>query len=115
MLIACGMYTDLRELYTGIQVAGPKLTPDSINQGYHAIPKTPSNNSTVPSCFYLDSDYTCTKDETMVWWDPNGFDPDGNHGCWRLAENGKRYLLGNWSPGNYNTFISTSNVCNDFQ
>ncbi|HEX9889867.1 MAG TPA: hypothetical protein VGA69_10345, partial [Nitriliruptorales bacterium] len=45
-------YVELRQLFTGVQVAGPRLTPASIDQGFHAIPAVPSTDPSVPACFY---------------------------------------------------------------
>ena len=38
---ACEFYDDIFQLFTGIQVAGPRLGPTSIDKGYHAIPTSP--------------------------------------------------------------------------
>lgn len=92
----CRMYTDIRELFTGIQVAGPRLTPQTIDQGYHAIPKEPSNTPYSPACFYYTGEYNCVKDATVEWWDPSATDGDGNTGCYRMYGGGTRYLNGQW-------------------
>ena len=42
---ACGFYDDLRQLFTGIQVAGPKLAPETVDSGFHAIPAVASIES----------------------------------------------------------------------
>ncbi|HEX9765899.1 MAG TPA: hypothetical protein VGA36_03985, partial [Nitriliruptorales bacterium] len=42
-------YTNLRQLFTGIQVAGPNLTPEHVDEGFHAIPAIPSNDRSVPA------------------------------------------------------------------
>src|SRR5690348_15887693 len=55
-------YEDLRQLFTGIQVAGPRLTPSSMDQGFHAIPAVRSSNPQVPACYYDVNDYACTHD-----------------------------------------------------
>ena len=97
---ACTYYDDLRQLFTGIQVAGPKLTPATMDQGLHAIPAKPSDSPYEPSCYYLPGDYTCVKDAAAMWWDPNGPVGTGSTpGCWRMWEGGRRYLVGGWPPG----------------
>jgi hypothetical protein len=40
--IACEVYNDLRMVFTGIQVAGPKLHPATVEKGFRAIPAKPS-------------------------------------------------------------------------
>ncbi|HVF75858.1 MAG TPA: hypothetical protein VM938_12480 [Acidimicrobiales bacterium] len=110
-----GLYNDLRQLFTGIQVAGPRLGPTSVDKGYRAIPKGPSGNREVPACFYEPGDYTCTKDAVAQWWDPTGDSPNNDQaGCWRMTENGKRYLSGTWPDGNVTSQRSGSDPCNGF-
>lgn len=97
---ACLIYPDLRMLFTGIQVAGPRLGPKSIDRGYHAIPAIASTNPTVPACFFNPGDYACVKDAQAQWWDPSGVPPDADGtGCWKGMEGGRRYLAGTWPEG----------------
>ena len=37
-------YEALRQLFTGIQLAGPTLTPPKVDEGFHAIPPRPSSD-----------------------------------------------------------------------
>ncbi|HEX9889884.1 MAG TPA: hypothetical protein VGA69_10430 [Nitriliruptorales bacterium] len=95
----CGLrtfYEDLRQLFTGIQVAGPRLTPTSIDQGFHAIPPHVSSDPDAPACFYLPGDYTCVKDATVGWWDRNATNPSGLQGCYRLVDGGRRHTATSW-------------------
>ena len=97
----CLFYPDLRELFTGIQAAGPRLDPRNMDQGYHAIPAHASADPSVPACFYPTGDYSCVKDAQEEWWDPSGVaDTSSQPGCWRMMESGKRYLPGSWPPDN---------------
>lgn len=90
------LYIPMRQLFTGVQLAGPRLTPESMDEGFHAIPAVASTDASVPACFYEPGDYTCVKDAIAEWWDPAG--PGDNYpgqpGCWRLSDNSKRYLAG---------------------
>ncbi len=108
-------YDQLRQFFTGIQGAGPRLTPESVEKGFRAIPILASPNPRAPACFYEPGDYTCVKDAVAEWWDPEGSDPTpdtyGPKGCWRMAENGKRYLLGTW-PRRDVPQPSLDNICN---
>ena len=100
---ACNFYRGFFSLFKAIQVAGPELSPASVDQGHHAIPKQASNNPFVAACFYDPGDYTCVKDAQESWWDPDAPDPEGNvdvKGCWRMVRNGKRYLAGTYEGGN---------------
>ncbi len=97
---ACLIYPDLRMLFTGIQVAGPRLGPPTIDRGYHAIPAVASSDPTVPACFFDAGDYACVKDAQVQWWDPTGIPPDDDgQGCWRSMEGARRYLAGTWPDG----------------
>lgn len=116
---ACDTYNDLRQLFTGIQVAGPTLTPQTIDQGFHAIPIVESADPQLPTCYYLPDDYTCVKDSTIMHWDSSGRPTStstGQPGCWRMVGNGKRYL-----PGKFPTTVNlrgmkkNTNICNNFR
>jgi hypothetical protein len=90
-------YNDFRQLFTGIQVAGPRLGPSSIDRGFRAIPEISSNDPSVPACFYEPGDYTCVKDAVAMWWDPVATAPGGTtNGCYRAPEKGRRFLTGQW-------------------
>ena len=94
---ACLDYDNLRQIFTGIQVAGPKLGPFSIDKGYHAIPAIDSPDPRLPACYYLPGDYTCVKDTQAMWYDPTGVEPGGSTpGCYREVLGGKRFRDGNW-------------------
>jgi hypothetical protein len=92
---ACGLYERLRQLFTGIQVAGAKLGPTSVDKGFHAIPKIASDDPGTPACFYNLGDYTCVKDGEAMWWDAQAVPPNSaNPGCFKMVQGGKRYLIG---------------------
>lgn len=111
----CVMYNDVRQLFIGIQVAGPHLTPASMDQGFHAIPHVASTDPTVPACFYGPGDYNCVKDNVAEWWDPSGRDANDNPGCWRMPLGGTRYLTGRWPSGNVDAQKDTArDACNSY-
>ncbi|MFZ6003519.1 MAG: hypothetical protein ACOYXM_06235 [Actinomycetota bacterium] len=96
---ACDLYTNLRQLFIGIQVAGPRLGPTSIDKGFHAIPAIRSSDAQTPACYYLTNDYTCVKDYVLGLWDSAARADPQRPGCYRFAQ-GARYLLGEVPPGN---------------
>ena len=110
---ACDFYDDIFQLFTGIQVAGPRLRPTSVDKGYHAIPHIASSNPAVPACFYEPGDYTCVKDATVMWWDSAGRAPAAKAGCWRMVEGGKRYLTATWPPGDVGP-AQAHDPCNNY-
>jgi len=108
----CEPYRNLTQVFTGIQVAGPRLGPTSVDKGYHAIPPVRSADPQVPACFYNTGDYTCVKDTQALIWDAEGAAPGDNRpGCWRAIQAGKRYLTGEHPEGNINVNITGSEPC----
>ncbi|MEX2537782.1 MAG: hypothetical protein WD646_03925 [Actinomycetota bacterium] len=94
---SCGVYRSFFMLFRGIQVAGPFLTPDAVDQGNHTIPRRESDNPYIASCFFDPGDYTCVKDAQESWWDATAPDPNNNvgqRGCWRMSDGGQRHLAG---------------------
>lgn len=112
-------YEQLRQLFTGIQVAGPRLTPESMDRGFHAIPPLPSSDPRVPACFYEPGDYTCVKDAAAGWWDPTATNnlatgATSNQGCWRMAEGGQRHLINDWPDGDVIAQQGPDDPCNQY-
>ncbi|MEO6203983.1 MAG: hypothetical protein ABIO67_01165 [Mycobacteriales bacterium] len=113
---ACETYNDLRQLYTGIQVAGPNLTPKSVDQGFHAIPLVESTNPQLPTCYYLSNDYTCVKDSIIQHWDSTARTESNprTQGCWRMVGNGKRYLPQKFPGTDFDAMNNPRDICNEF-
>jgi hypothetical protein len=105
----CSDYDNLRQLFTGIQVAGPRLGPFSIDKGFHAIPAIESKDPRLPACYYEVADYTCVKDMQAMWYDRTAVAPGAsNAGCYRMAGGGKRYRKGDWPLVELNTLKDAS-------
>ena len=111
----CEHYRNLVQIFIGIQVAGPRLDPDSIDEGFHAIPRIQSNDVETPSCYYDVGDYTCVKDGIQEVWRANQVAPGKqNPGCWAVIEGGRRYLAGRWPEGNVDAQITGDEPCNGY-
>jgi hypothetical protein len=109
----CAMYPGIRLMFTGIQVAGPKLTPASMDKGYHAIPDKPSTDPFVPACYFDPGDYTCIKDAQLQYWDASGHSPGTTGGgCLRMIEEGKRYVAGTWPERDISALRGPDDDCN---
>ncbi len=116
------VYRDHFMLFQAIQVAGPRLTPESIDQGFHAIPEKESTDPYIAAFFFDPGDYTSVKDSTEVWWDPQGVPPGGADegsasgvsGCYRLVNEGHRYLAGRWQGGD-DAFRNPDDPCTGFE
>ena len=115
-------YRDHFMLFQAVQVAGPRLHPDTIDEGFHAIPEKQSTDPYIASCFFDPGDYSCVKDATEQWWDPNGIPQGGvtpgesTHatGCWRLVEGGQRYLAWRW-PAEETTVFRNDDPCTGYE
>ncbi|MGH9287456.1 MAG: hypothetical protein ACRD0V_04040, partial [Acidimicrobiales bacterium] len=91
----------LRDVFTGIQLAGPELTPESFRDGMLRYPPT-GGGPTRPLVARGDQgvwpefDYGGGPDQiTLMWWDPEAESVDevGNAGAgsYRFANGGERY------------------------
>ncbi|HEX9890009.1 MAG TPA: hypothetical protein VGA69_11060 [Nitriliruptorales bacterium] len=107
-------YEDLRLTFTAIQVAGPQLTPASIDVGLHAIPAHRSSSPSIPACFFEVDDYTCVKDANASWWDADAQRSPTATGCWRLARGGFRFIHGTWPAGDVLTLRGADDPCNTY-
>ncbi|HUR50308.1 MAG TPA: hypothetical protein VMY88_12375 [Acidimicrobiales bacterium] len=109
----CAMYAGIRLMFTGIQVAGPKLTPQSMDKGYHAIPDRRSTDPFVPACYFDVGDYTCIKDAQLEHWDASGQTPGtAGGGCLRMVEGGQRYVVGSWPERDIAALVKPDDPCN---
>jgi hypothetical protein len=99
------IYPPLLQLYQGIQMAGPDLTPQTFAGGMFRLPPT-GGQPGAPRVSYgqkglfhfAKSDFVSVDDSTLIWWDPTatGKDEQGKDGTgmYRYVSDGKRYLPG---------------------
>ena len=93
----------LRVMFSGIMLAGPELTPETMRDGFYRFepaggtPTDPSQ-SWGDHGFWPEQDNGGSNDGTIIWWDPEatGEDETGNPGTgmYRYAKGGERYKLG---------------------
>lgn len=97
----------VRNIFNGIQLAGPELTPEAfrdamlrypITAGYPTRPQQSWGEHGV----WDDFDYGGGDDAAVIWWDADaeGTDESGaeGKGMYRFANGGERYTIGNF-PG----------------
>ena len=110
--------TALIELYTGVEMAGPKLTPQTFAQGMYNYPAT-GGSPAYPLVKMTPDSPVLIKDFTEVWWNRTGRGKDevnqDNNGILMKAGGGKRYLFGQWptsdpSPFDPNGAVFTSDT-----
>ena len=100
--------------FTGVHLAGPKLTAKSFAAGLQRFPPA---STTTPTRLHLSwgkhgiwpsIDLTGGDDATVIWWDPNakGQDEVGRDGTglYRYADDGRRYLPGQWPKARITLF-----------
>lgn len=96
-------------LFTGIQAAGPRVTPDSIQKGMFTFKWSRQDYPWVPTGGYgPDGPGTYTFDDTamMWWWDPTGTPPGEERakGCIRVGNEGRRFYWNQWPKGDVDLF-----------
>ncbi len=96
-----------RHIFTGIHMAGPKLTAASYAAGMFAYPKsggTPAN----PTLFYTRQYPTSIKDFVEIYYDGTREGPDErglrDKGMIMKMAGGKRYVQGQWSRDDTKAF-----------
>jgi hypothetical protein len=91
-------------LLTGIELAGPNLTPETFKEGlFRFPPQSGGITSTYNSWgtkLWPDPDYNSADDATAMWWDPEatGKSETGKEGVGMVSyvDGGKRFLPGDW-------------------
>lgn len=92
-------------LFTGIQLAGPDLTPETFRDGLFSFAPTKgfTTNWGVSwgTGLWESPDYTAADDVTLVWWDPTAKGPheeqaagESGDGMYRYVDGGRRYGRG---------------------
>lgn len=97
----------MQELYIGLHMAGPELTPYTYAGGMFSYPPSGGNVISPRISFgfhglFDDADYVGVDDFTVVWWDPDAEGPDEqgtiSEGMWAYVNGGERFLLGSDPP-----------------
>jgi hypothetical protein len=105
--------------YTGLQLAGPDLTPATFREGLFRYPSGPTNPTDIHLSWgehdiWPTTDLFGTDDATLIWWNPDasGLDEVGNpgKGMWEYAAGGRRYLPGQWPAGEPAVFDPATSV-----
>jgi hypothetical protein len=105
--------------YTALQLAGPRLTPETFRDGLFRFP----SGATHPTQLHISwgnhgiwpsTDFFGSDDATQIWWNPDarGVDEVGNEGkgMWEYSRNGKRYLPGQWPKGEPAVFDPATSI-----
>jgi hypothetical protein len=106
-------YDGLQLLAKMIQLAGPKLTPLTLEQGAHTSVQLGGYENPKPwpgwKCcdpevrkFFLGGadNYSAVWDAREIYWDDTAIsDDDGKPGAWKCAQQCKRFEVGTWTTG----------------
>ncbi|MHB8510259.1 MAG: ABC transporter substrate-binding protein, partial [Candidatus Dormibacteria bacterium] len=107
------MYDSLMMAFTAIQMAGARLTPNSVRTGLEGFTAA-YEPSFSPHAGYSSTDHSFIDDFMIGRWDPSGTPPGGSaNGCLRLADGGKRYASeGPWPTDDRAAAIGSATPCN---
>ncbi len=100
----CGInWSYVSMLATGIHMAGPSLTPLTFEKGLLTMPPDGGWSLGKPDVGLWKlgaNDYTWLSDTREVYWSASAVSPvDGSQGAYVAVNGGRRYTLGQWSPG----------------
>jgi len=89
----------------GIQMAGPTLTPATFEQTLlsgriDTLPYQQTHDPHRSWTHLAPGDYTVVSDAKEAYWDANATSPiDGKQGAYIALNGGRRYRIGDWTPG----------------
>jgi Periplasmic binding protein len=116
------VYGNVATLFTGLELAGPKLTPESFRDGmYHAPGEVQTTKPTLSNIdtwgrhgYWPGEDVNGLDNMGLMYWDPNARGPDETgtvaNGMYRLVDGGLRYLPGKWPTKPIKLFDPTNTV-----
>ncbi len=98
------IYHALHSLFSGIQTAGPDLTPANVRRGMFTLNLVRPDDPWHPSGGWgryaeaATGDYTFLDSAMAWWWDSTGTEPGGapGEGCMRVARDGHRFFINDW-------------------
>jgi hypothetical protein len=97
------LYYQMYMAAIGIQMAGPRLTPGSFEQGMFAYP---GGTGEAGTWGFPTGTYTPQRDAMEIWWDPNRVSAyNGKRGAYVQAT--PRYRVGQWPAAEPNVFTSS--------
>ncbi len=98
-------YYELLVLASGIQMAGPNLTPKTFQEGMFKAYFPPPGSGRDPLYYagggFSPGDHTMVQDGTMIWYSQSemGYTTNVRRGTFCYIKNGLRYGLGQWPRG----------------
>jgi hypothetical protein len=108
----------VHQLYLGIHLAGPELTPETFAAGMANYPVS-GGSSVLPQISYGlglfdEFDYQGYDDVAEIWWDPNATGPDENGnigtGLYKYANSGVRLLPADMPTSDPDAFNDATSI-----
>lgn len=120
----CAWFGAMQQVFAGIQLAGPRLTPENLATGFRRLRLEGSLDPQVPTCSYGSQDSACIKDGQVLLFDLHGggAEYDAARGvetglpympaaCWRAVQSGRRSMPGAWPAGNVDAQFRADDPC----
>jgi hypothetical protein len=98
------MFQPLVQIANGIQMAGPKLTPETFEKGLFSIPLREGPPNWARAGAYRPGNHGFATAVGEIWWDATAEDSTGNTGAYRWTRDGQRWKLGHIPPGETTVF-----------
>jgi hypothetical protein len=90
-----GLFNTFIEMANGFQLAGPRLSPQSMQRGLQTLQRPPDPFWAVGGSYQDPDPWSFEKYASFMWWNPDANDPTtGNRGAWMFMNNGRRYTTG---------------------
>jgi hypothetical protein len=102
--ICLQMWTSMVQMASAIQLAGPKLTPDSIETALVKFGVHPPDPPWRMAGGYGPNDPSYPDYVAEMWYDPTAIHPNGAAGAFRYIHDGKRTRKGELTPGDSDFF-----------
>lgn len=95
--IIVNLIPGLEQVMNGIQMAGPRLTPETFEQGLFRMGHRPPQPRWAMAGGYGPDDYTYADAVGEIWWDPTASSKYADQpGAYRWVRDGKRYYPGDF-------------------
>lgn len=104
------IYRPLLLLASGIQMAGPVLTPETFEAGLHRTTfPNPAHPNMAGEVGFGRRGYSMTTDGAEIWWSNEAQSPyAGDRGTWCWVDGGRRHRKGSWPEDGRDPFFKGS-------
>lgn len=106
-------YYELLLLASGIQMAGPNLTPKTFQEGLFKARFPAPGSGGAPLWHsgggFARNDHSMVQDAAIIWYSPSeqGYTTNVRRGTFCYVARGKRYAIGQWPSGEQSLFSGT--------